>query len=440
MKEYFIEDFVSSSKLAVLKDKKIEKLLIEEKNNSQKLKNVYRGKIEKIMPAMKACFVDIGENNPGYLKLEEAEANLIEGDNILVQVIKEEKGDKRVKLSTEISISGRILVYIPSNKKLVFSNQIKSNDEKKRLKKILLNASDGEKGFILRTEAQGCMEDEIRQEVEDLRKKYQEIVQEYQVSFYPKKLYSKEKTILAYIREHLSDEIKNIVYLEGEMDSEIRSTVKSINPLYLEKLDRKNNMDIFEGYGINNELKKYLSRVVRLKSGAYIVLDKTEAMTVIDVNTGSFKGDKSYEDTVFQANMQACDEISRQIITRDISGIIIVDFIDMKTNKNKKRVLQRMSENLSVEGNRSNVHGFTQLGLMEISRMRKENTIDDFYSSYLYEIDKIERKVINSKYHKNLDQVEIEIGESYYNILDKEKSKIKEIEAKYKVKICLIKK
>ena len=208
MKEYFIEDFVSSSKLAVLENGKIEKLLIEEKSNSKKLKNIYRAKVEKIMPAMKACFVDIGEKNSGYLKLEEGGSELKEGDNVLVQVIKEEKGEKRVKLSTEISISGRFLVYIPNNKKIVFSSQINSKSEKKRLKKILLDLSKGEKGFIFRTEAQACTEEEIENEIKSLKKQYEEIVKDYESSYYPKKLYSKENTILAYIREHLSDEVE----------------------------------------------------------------------------------------------------------------------------------------------------------------------------------------------------------------------------------------
>lgn len=438
MKKYYIEDFVSSTKLAVVEDDKIEKILIEEKNNSQKLKNIYRGRIEKIMPAMDACFVNIAEGKQGYLKLKESD-NLFEGDNVLVQVIKEEKDDKRVKLSREISISGRYLVYIPSNKKLVFSNQIKSNDEKKRLKKILLNSSNGEKGFILRTEAQGCTERDLYEEVQILREKYQAILEEYQSSFYPKKLYSKERKILSYIKEHLDDNVESIVYLDGDLDTEIRNIVKSINPKYLEKLDRKNNIDLFEGYGINNSLKKYLSRIVRLASGSYIVFDKTEAMTVIDVNTGSFKGSKDYEDTVFQANMEACDEIAKQIIMRDISGIIIVDFIDMRPYKNKKKVVEKISQNLSIEGKRSHVYGFTQLGLMEISRMRKEKTINDFYSSELYEIDKIERIVLSSKYHKNLDEVDIKLSGKYFDKVDKEKSKIQEIEKKYDVKIKLIK-
>lgn len=438
MKKYYIEDFVSSTKLAVVEDDKIEKILIEEKNNSQKLKNIYRGRIEKIMPAMDACFVNIAEGKQGYLKLQESD-NLFEGYNVLVQVIKEEKDDKRVKLSREISISGRYLVYIPSNKKLVFSNQIKSNDEKKRLKKILLNSSNGEKGFILRTEAQGCTERDLYEEVQILREKYQVILEEYQSSFYPKKLYSKERKILSYIKEHLDDNVESIVYLDGDLDTEIRKLVKSINPKYLEKLDRKNNIDLFEGYGINNSLKKYLSRIVRLASGSYIVFDKTEAMTVIDVNTGSFKGSKDYEDTVFQANMEACDEIAKQIIMRDISGIIIVDFIDMRPYKNKKKVVEKMSQNLSIEGKRSHVYGFTQLGLMEISRMRKEKTINDFYSSELYEIDKIERIVLSSKYHKNLDEVDIKLSGKYFDKVDKEKSKIQEIEKKYGVKIKLTK-
>lgn len=434
MKEYIIEDFIASRKLAVINNGELEKIIIEEKNKSLNIKNIYRGKVEKIISTMDACFVDIGERNPAYLKVSKDE-KIQEGERILVQVKKEEKGDKRAKVSREIDFSGRHLVYIPSNTKLVFSSKIKDNDEKKRLKKLVLEASNGEKGFIVRTEAQGQGIEELKKDIEELKDKYDKLVEEYESSFYPKLLYKDKGSIFSYIKENLSEEVYRIVYVDGEINRPLRDLVKSIKLEYLEKLKKEKNIDIFEAYGVNNMLKKYTSRNVWLKSGAYIVIDKTEAMTVIDVNTGSFKGKSGYEDTVYNVNIEAAEEISKQIIMRDISGIIIVDFIDMQSRKNKNMLLEKLSTYLEKEGKRSKVHGFTKLGLVEISRMRKEKSLDQYFDSENRDLDIIERKVIYEKYHLGKERVEIEKK----NIdLDNISDKLNEIEKKYNVNLKFI--
>ena len=380
---------------------------------------------------MNACFVDIGEENPGYLKIGKGE-RAVEGENILVQVIKEEKGEKRVKLSTEIDFSGKYLVYIPSNTKIVFSSKIKDSEEKKRLKKAVLEAADGEAAFIVRTEAQGADVEDFRKDIEELRGKYREVMDEYKASFYPRLLYKPEGEVFSYIEENLSDEIGKIVYMDGEIDRPLRNLVKSIDVKYLDILKREKNTDVFEAYGVNNMLKKYTARNVWLKSGANIVIDKTEAMTVIDVNTGSFKGKSGYEDTVFNANIEAADEIVRQIIMRDISGIIIVDFIDMQSKKHGNQLLERLGSNFEVEGRRAKVHGFTRLGLVEISRMRKEKSLEQYFESENRVLDTIEQKVIFEKYHlgKEIIGVEIDKKES-----EKIMDKLKEIEKKYEISI-----
>lgn len=435
MKKFIIENFVASDKLAVINDGELDDLIVENKSENKKVRNIYRGKIEKVIPTMKACFVDIGEDSPGYLKIEN-EMKAVEGENLMVQITKEEKGDKRVKLSSEISLSGRYLVYIPTNTKIVFSSKIKNKDEKRRLREELLKVSEGEKGFIIRSEAEGVSSVELKKDLEDLKMKYNFITEEYKKSFYPKLLYTTEGRVIEYIRENFNESVEKIIYPDGELDRKIRDTIKKINPAYLERLKRESNLDIFESYGVNKSMKKYLTKNVWLKSGAYIVIDKTEAMTVIDVNTGSFKGNSKYEDTVFKTNMEAADEISRQIFMRDISGIIIVDFIDMKEEKNRKKLLERLSKNLQIEGKRAKVHGFTRLGLVEISRMRKKDTIENYFSSPLRKIDKIEQETIYEKYHKGsvefvsdvvIEEEEKEMASQY----------IQRLEQKYKIKINL---
>lgn len=431
MKNYIIEDFVASRKLAIVEDGSLEKIIIEEKNKKVKVKNIYRGKVEKVIPTMNACFVNIGEKNSGYLKVDK-DQKIIEGENILVQVIKEEKGDKRSKLSTEIDFSGKYLVYIPSNTKVVFSNKIKDKDEKKRLQKELLEVSEGEKGFIIRTEAEGISSEQMKTDVEELRKKYRKVIDDYESSFYPKLLYSGEESVTSYIIENISEDVNKIIYTDGEFDGEIRTIIKERDRKYLDLLKREKNIDVFEAYGVNNMIKKYTSRNVWLKSGAYIVIDKTEAMTVIDVNTGSFKGKSGYEDTVFNVNMEAADEIVRQIIMRDISGIIIVDFIDMNVKNNKKELLEKLNKLFEKEGRRTKVHGYTKLGLVEISRMRKEQSIEQYFESDNKIVDDIERKVIFEKFHHGKSSICIE---EKREILNMKKDMIEEIEKKYEVSI-----
>lgn len=431
MKKYIIEDFVASRKLAIIENGILEKLIIEEKNKEIKLKNIYRGKVQKIIPTMNACFIDIGEKKSGYLKISKNEKIQI-GENILVQVIKEEKGEKRVKLSREIDFSGKYLVYIPSNTKISFSSKIRDKEEKERLKNILLEASDGEKGFIVRTEAQGASIEDFKKEIYELRKKYRKLIEDYKASFYPKLIYKDEGLVFSYIKENLTEEISNIIYVDGEIDVPLRNLLKSIDTKYLEVLKREKCIDVFEVYGINNMLKRFMSRNVWLKSGAYIVIDKTEAMTVIDVNTGRFKGKSEYEDTVYKVNLEATDEITRQISMRDISGIIIVDFIDMQSKKHKKELLERLSLNFAEEGRPTKVHGFTKLGLVEISRMRKSKSFEQYLDSPNRILDMIEEKVIYEKFNLGKDNIDID-GE----VLNLDKIKLKEIELKYNVKLII---
>ncbi len=433
MKKYIIEDFVASRKLAIIEDGMLEKLLIEEKNKEIRVKNIYRGKVEKIIPTMNACFIDIGEKKSGYLKISKGEKIQV-GERVLVQVIKEEKGEKRVKLSREIDFSGKHLIYIPSNTKISFSNKIKDKKEKDRLKKMLLEVSEGEEGFIIRTDAVGANAQNFKNDVCELKEKYKKLMEDYHSSFYPQLLYKEEGLVFSYIKENLTDEVSNIIYVDGEMDRPLRNLLKSIDIKYLEILKREKNMDIFEAYGVNNMLKKYISRSVRLKSGAYIVIDKTEAMTVIDVNTGSFKGKSEYEDTVYNVNLEAADEISKQISMRDISGIIIVDFIDMRLKKHKRELLERLSSNFEKDGRPTKLHGFTKLGLVEISRMRKSKSFEQYLDSESRVLDIIESKVIYEKFHLDKDIIDINID---IDTLEKITRELKEIELKYNVKFII---
>lgn len=500
MKQFIVENFINARKLVVLDNGKFEKIIIEENFAGNRINNIYRGRIQKIIPSMNAVFVDVGEKNPGFMKLDElnkhSEASIIqghkknlfkqykEGDNILVQLIKEQKGDKRAKFTPEISIQGKYVVYIPSNDKIVFSNKIKNLDEKERLKKMLydiqysIEKKDGiqkeyiiEKkqldkvkrideeysanlrGYIFRTESYGIEEDLLKRDIEYVNSVYNNLIDKYNSNFNPECIYRQESVILTYIRNNFDENVEKIICaFEPEYNEDIiffdkiKDIVRSVDCKYFNKIINEKGIDVFEVYGINNMLKKYKSRKVWFGKGAYIVIDKTEAMTIIDVNSGRHKNFSGYDYTVFNVNLDAVEEIANQIIVRDISGIIIIDFIDMKSDLQKNEIITKMNKSLSVDERKYNVYGFTNLGLMEISRMRKENSFEEYYmdntmsglKSINQMIDDIERIVIFNKYHLLNDVIDIEFSKNDLKQIEIKNTEIKLIEKKYKIKLNFI--
>lgn len=445
MKSYIVENFVNSKKLAVLNEGELEDIIIEENSSKDVVNNIYRGRITKIFKNLDSCFVDIGNSNTGFLRLEEG-SNLKEGDSVLVELIKEGVGEKKPTLSLEISLSGRYLVYIPSNDRVSFSNKISDKEEKNRLYNLLLSASQDERGYILRTESIGASFEQLKNDVDALRKKYRIITEEFNRGFSPKLIYKGQGKIENYIYEHLNSEVGEIIYSDEVFHEKIRSIVKNVDKTYLQILKLQKNTDVFESCGINNLLKKYINRKVWLRSGVFIVIDKTEAMTVIDVNMGRFDGVSDHEESVYKANEIAAAEIINQIRIRDISGIILIDFINMRSDINKYKLIKLMKSGLYSQGRVTRVYGLTSLGLMEISRSRQDVSLYSYYNenpvifeenfSLNYWIDKVEQEVLYMKNHRGLDDVKIDLPTEISLRLRKEKEvEIGAMEEKYGVKI-----
>lgn len=447
MKSYIIENFVNSRKLAVLEDGELEDFIIEDYSSNESINNIYRGRITKILKNLDSCFVDLGGSKTGYLRLEKG-SKFKEGDNVLVELIKEGVGEKKPTLSLEISLSGRYLIYIPSNDRITFSNKISDKEEKNRLYNLLLSASQDERGFILRTESIGASFEQLKNEIDILRKRYKSIMEEFNREFNPRLIYKDCGKIENYIYEHFNSNVSEIVYSCEGFHDRIRSIIKNIDIRCLEVLDFQRGVDVFESYGVNNLLKKYINRKIWLRSGISIVIDKTEAMTVIDVNMGRFTGVSDHEDSVYKANELAAMEIMKQIKIRDISGIIIIDFISMKSEINKYKLVKLMKSGLLNQGRVTKVYGLTNLGLMEISRSRQDSSLYSYYLenpiffednySLNYWIDRIEQEVLYSKNHRYMDEVEMSFPNAVALALRREKSaEIRNIEEKYGVKITL---
>lgn len=457
MKKIIIEDFCNARKLALLEEDRLTKLIIEEKFKEGLVGNIYRGRIHKVVRGMEACFVDIGQDQPAYMKIKKGE-KLGVGDILLVQVSKSGKGDKRVSLTREVSIQGRYMVYIPSNDRLSYSNKLSKDqvsDLKAKIGKLDIGASTG---LIVRTEAQFADLDGLKNDFDSLKEAYARLEEVFRSSLNPGLVKKAKGEIESFIVYNLDKDLEAIIYPE-DMDDEsdrdksnhidkfdIRALVKSLDRAYLEKLVRDKNPATFSNYGVNARLNHYLSNRIRLRNGSYIVIDKTEAMTVIDVNSGRYIGSANYANTVLDVNMGLVDEIARQILMRDLSGIIIVDFIDMKSERDREDLIAKMKMSLGADGKNTKVHGFTRLGLLEISRRRSQDSFESYYynqeSRDYYSanrlVDMVEERVIGQIYHsliKNGEDkktllIEMEV-DKYKRLIANKKDVLKEIEDKY---------
>lgn len=450
MKKIIIESLILSQKTAIVEDDKLVELLIEENKNNKLVSNIYRGIVKNVKAGLEACFVDIGFEKLAYLPLKK-DSNIKSGMDIMVQINKEAIGTKGAKLSEEISLSGRFLVYIPSNDRITISNRLQDEEERFRLKKLVRSFVGKDCGIIIRTEANGCSKEELENDFNELKEKYDLICKEFKLGIGPKLLYKELDFSSKYIKDNVNEDVEQIVLNDAPKYEEIKNILKHINKDYINKLKLQENEDIFDLYRIQNQIEKSLNKKVWLKSGGYLIIEKTEALTVIDVNTGKFTGSGSREDTVYKTNLEACEEIARQLRLRDIGGIIIIDFIDMIKKKNKENLLKTLNSHMEKDKRKSEVLGMTRLGLVEVARRREKNSISEYYledctlcdsilstKSINYLIDDIEKEVMRIKYHTSYNNLDLQLSpitlkkikSNYMDIIYK-------ICEKYKVEISL---
>lgn len=431
MKKIVIESLVSSQKTAIIEDDKLMELLIEDNIKSKTVSNIYRGVVKKVLPGIDACFIDIGFEKLAYLQLKNNK-EIKAGQDILVQINKEEIGTKGAKLNIEISLAGRYLVYIPSNERVTISNKITNEKERFRLKKIANSINKDKLGLIIRTEAQGCSREELEADIEELRLKYEEISKEYKLGIGPKLLYQEMDFATKYVKDNINDEVEKIITNSNEKYEELKGIIKNINKEYVSKLVLEENKDIFDLYRISNEIEKTLNKKVWLKSGGYLIIERTEALTVIDVNTGKFTGSIKLDETVFKTNLEAAIEIARQLRLRDIGGIIIIDFIDMHKKQYKDEILKVLDEELKKEKRKTEVLGMTRLGLVEVARRRDKDSIDKYYLTQCNDcegsattksissiLDDIEKEVMRIKEHTNYKKINVEINKDAFCVINK---------------------
>ncbi|WP_231939392.1 Rne/Rng family ribonuclease [Brevibacterium siliguriense] len=365
----------------------VEHYLKENRQQSSLIGNVYLGKVQNVLPSMEAAFIDIGKGRNAVLyagevnwdalgvdgKARRIETALSPGDAVLVQVTKDPIGHKGARLTSQISLPGRFLVYVPGNSMTGISRKLPDN-ERARLKKLLKQLVGDSNGVIVRTAAEGATDTDLSRDVERLAKRWETIEKKSKSTkvLAPQLLYSEPDMIVRIIRDVFNEDFSSLVIDGDSAWNTIHEYVESVAPDLLDRVHSYDeDEDIFDHYRIEEQVQKALQRTVNLPSGGSLVIDRTEAMTVVDVNTGKFTGSGgNLEETVTRNNLEAAEEVIRQIRLRDIGGIIVVDFIDMVLESNRDLVVRRLVECLGRDRTKHQVAEVTSLGLVQMTRKR----------------------------------------------------------------------
>jgi ribonuclease E len=346
--------------------------------------NVYLGRVQNVLPGMEAAFVDIGRGRNAVLyagevafdeEVEESDRRIEQalkpGQSVLVQVTKDPLGGKGARLTAQISLPGRFLVYVPDGGVYGISRRL-PDAERRRLRDVLKAIRPSEEGVIVRTAAEAASEEDLAADLDRLKKAWDSIKRKSRRAKAPAVLYEEPELTIRVIRDVFSPaEFQEIVTDSPDIFETVRAYLKDVAPQLLERVRlHQGPLPVFEERHVIEQIHKALERKVWLPSGGYIVIDRTEAMTVIDVNTGKSVGKTNLEETVVGTNVEAANEIARQLRLRDIGGIIVIDFIDMLLEKNRDLVIRTFREALAMDKTRSQVFDITPLGLLEVTRKK----------------------------------------------------------------------
>jgi ribonuclease E len=371
--------------LGVLEDKVLVEHYVAKSSEASLIGNVYLGKVQNVLPSMEAAFVDIGRGRNAVLYSGEVDWELAEtgnqpkrielalksGDTVLVQVTKDPVGQKGARLTSQISLPGRYLVYVPNGSMNGISRKL-PDSERTRLKKILKEVLPEDAGVIVRTASEGATEEQLTLDVERLQKQWDDIQAKVKKSAAPLLLHSEPDLLIKIVRDVFNEDFQKMVISGDDAAETINNYLAAVAPDLLERVQKhQGSRDVFDEYRVGEQIAKALDRKVYLPSGGSLVIDRTEAMTVVDVNTGKFVGSGgNLEETVTKNNLEAAEEIVRQLRLRDIGGIIVVDFIDMVLESNRDLVLRRLMECLSRDRTKHQVAEVTSLGLVQMTRKK----------------------------------------------------------------------
>jgi ribonuclease E len=373
------------TQIAVLEDDVLVEHYVTRGTSGSMVGNVYLGRVQNVLPSMEAAFVDIGRGRNAVLYAGEVnwdaaglegqpkriEFALKSGDPVLVQVTKDPVGQKGARLTSQISLPGRFLVFVPDGSMTGISRKLPDN-ERSRLKKVLKRVMPEDAGVIVRTAAEGAPDEALEADVERLKAQWEDISAATKSANPPELLYSEPDLAIKVVRDIFNEDVTSLIVSGDSAWTSLSAYIGSIAPELADRLRHWiEPKDVFAAYRVDEQLMKALDRKVHLPSGGSLVIDRTEAMTVVDVNTGKFTGQGgNLEQTVTRNNLEAAEEIVRQLRLRDIGGIIVVDFIDMVLESNRDLVLRRLVECLGRDRTKHQVAEVTSLGLVQMTRKR----------------------------------------------------------------------
>ena len=379
------------TRVAITEQGVVQELHVERRSARGLVGNIYLGTVARVLPGMQSAFIDIGLERAAFLHIADIwsareksdvampiERILSDGQTVLVQVIKDPIGSKGARLSTQISMAGRLLVYLPQEAHIGISQRIEDEGERALLKEKLqqLLPANEQGGFIIRTVAEFASDKELNDDIEYLTRLWSRI-RENAKSAPPSSLIHQDLSLaLRVVRDFANEKTERILVDSRETFQIMREFAESYTRSALPVLEPyTGERPLFDLFGVEDEIERALARRVDLKSGGYLIFDQTEALTTIDVNTGGFVGGRSFDDTIFKTNLEAAQVIARQLRLRNLGGIIIVDFIDMDNEGHKDSVLGELKKNISRDRTRLTLNGFTALGLVEMTRKRTRESL-----------------------------------------------------------------
>ena len=391
--EILINVTPQETRVAVLDHGVIDELHIERASHRGLVGNIYLGRVARVLPGMQSAFIEVGLERAAFLHVADIweyrqaqhspeatpkpiEKLLHEGQPLIVQVIKDPIGTKGARLSTQISIAGRLLVFLPQDNHIGVSQKIPTAQRESLRARLQTLAGETGGGFILRTNGEDATEAELADDIAYLRKAWARI-KDASVRMPPLSLLHQDLNLLQRVLRDLAGEGTQVIRLDSrEQFDALRAFGREFMPAAAAKLQHyKGERPIFDLFSIDEEIARALGRRVELKSGGYLIVEQTEALTTVDVNTGGFVGVRSFDDTIFKTNLEAAQTIARQLRLRNLGGIIIIDFIDMDLPEHRAAVLDALNTAIATDRTRLTVNGFTHLGLVEMTRKRTRESL-----------------------------------------------------------------
>jgi len=394
-------------RVALLEGGQVVEFYIERKGDASFVGNIYKGRVVKVLKGMQACFVDIGLDKAAFLYVDdikggikevypflegEEETDIIpkpdfkdvsiedlvqEGQEILVQVAKDPIGTKGARVTSRITLPGRYVVLMPVMEHIGISRKIEDEDKRKELKDLATRIKPAGFGLIMRTVSEDATEEEIQKDIDFLFLLWDNIQKKKDKVHAPSLIHSEFDLVLRSLRDFMTQNVDRMI-----IDNHIEwQRLKEFAQIYFPRIADKiefyeGEEPIFDAFGIEVDLDRALERKVWLKSGGYIVIDQTEAMTVIDVNTGKFVGKENLEDTILRTNLEAVKEIAYQIRLRNLGGIILIDFIDMEKEENKQKIINAMTEAMKKDRAKTTIYNITELGIVQMTRKRTRESLE----------------------------------------------------------------